>query len=160
MTTGSVGAGEQERRWAAGRTRWWNSTGGGSYSAAGAGAGGGGGKGVLQKGNVKKGDGGRKFREEWPELDKENWKWMKENGIDIATGNVAVKGVEGGDAIRDCVGGGIVGLRRPSGSQAVVGAVVEGGREGGGWLGRHKLWVAGAVIFTYVLVARLLGDGA
>ena len=147
MTTGSVAAGEGERKWAAQRTRWWNSTGGGSHSASGA---------TLQRGNVKKGDGGRKFREEWPELDRENWRWMRENGVDPMTGIAVAK--EG--AQRDCVGGGMVGLRRPSGSQAVVGAVVEGGREGGGWLGRHKLWVAGALIFTYVLVARLLGEGA
>ena len=148
MTTGSVGASEAERKWAAGRTKWWNSTGGGSYKD---------GK-TVQKGNVKAGDGGAKFRAEWPELDKENWKWMKENRIDPVTGNVMQ---EAGASGQNCTPG--MALRRPSGSQAVVGAVVEGGRvvgeEGKGWIRRNKLLVAGAVVFTYVLIARLLGDG-
>jgi len=149
MTTGSVGASEAERKWAAGRTRWWNSTGGGTYKD---------GK-TVQKGNIKAGDGGAKFRAEWPELDKENWKWMKENRVDGVTGNVIQE--PGSSLPGNCSPG--MALRRPSGSQAVVGAVVEGGRavgeEGRGWLRRNKLLVAGAVIFTYVLIARLLGEG-
>jgi ubiquitin-conjugating enzyme E2 J2 len=151
MTTGSVGASEAERKWAASRTRWWNSTGGGSYKdgkTTGAG-----------KGNVKAGDGGAKFRAEWPELDKENWKWMKENRIDPATGSVMPE--PGATNPGNC--GHLGTLRRPSGSQPVVGAVVEGGRavgvEGRSWVRRNKLLVAGAIIFTYVLIARLLGDG-
>ncbi len=149
MTTGSVGATEAERKWAAARTRWWNSTGGGSYKD---------GK-TVQKGNVKAGDGGAKFRAEWPELDKENWKWMKENRIDPVTGNQ----MPDPNASSSTCGVGMNGLRRPSGSQAVVGAVVEGGRavgqEGTSWIRRNKLLLAGGVIFTYVLIARLLGDG-
>lgn len=143
MTTGSVAASESERKWAAGRSRWWNSTGGGSFKKEG-----------IQRGNVKAGDGGQKFRLEWPELDQENWAWMKENDIDIATGKSLRK--EGEDGSRDCSG---ITMRRPGGSQAVVGAVVEGGREGGGFVRRNKWWCIGAAIFTYVLVARLLGDG-
>jgi ubiquitin-conjugating enzyme E2 J2 len=149
MTTGSVGASEMERKWAANRSRWWNSTGGGSWKGEGQ---------KVQKGNVKAGDGGAKFKTEWPELDAENWKWMKENKIDVATGNVIPDA--NGSPAGSCGPG--MGLRRPSGSSAVVGAVVEGGRavgEGRSWIGRHKLLVAGAVIFVYVLVARLLGDG-
>lgn len=101
-----------------------------------------------------------KFKAEWPELDADNWKWMKDNRIDIATGNQ----MPDPNAVSspNC-GPGMAGLRRPSGSQAVVGAVVEGGRavgeEGRSWLRRNKLLVAGGVIFTYVLIARLLGDG-
>ena len=118
---------------------------------------------ALQKGNIKAGDGGKKFREEWPELDKENWKWMKDNRIDAQTGNVIPDpGSSSGFGVGAC-GPGMAQLRRPSGSQAVVGAVVEGGRavgvEGRSWIRRNKLLVAGAVIFTYVLIARLLGDG-
>ncbi|CZR66303.1 probable ubiquitin-conjugating enzyme [Phialocephala subalpina] len=150
MTTGSVGATEAERKWAAGRSRWWNSTGGGSFSD---------GK-TKQKGNIKAGDGGAKFRAEWPELDKENWKWMKDNRIDVATGNVIPDPNATGPG--NC-GPAIGGLTRPSGSQAVVGAVVEGGRavgeEGRSWIRRNKLLVIGSVIFTYVLIARLLGEG-
>ncbi|ESZ98420.1 ubiquitin-conjugating enzyme [Sclerotinia borealis F-4128] len=143
MTTGSVGASEAERKWAASRTRWWNSTGGGSIKKEG-----------TQKGNIKNGDGGSKFRSEWEEVDKENWKWMKERSVDIATGNEERKDEDGNG--RDCSG---IAMRRPGGSQAVVGAVVEGGREGRSWLSRNKYWVAGGVIFTYVLIARLLGEG-
>jgi len=42
--------------------------------------------------------------------------------------------------------------------------VVEGGRvvgqEGRGWIRRNKLLVVGGLIFTYVLIARLLGEGS
>ncbi|CAL3968925.1 hypothetical protein PZA11_004878 [Diplocarpon coronariae] len=148
MTTGSVGASEQERRWAAGRSRWWNSTGGGSHKDIT-------GKGGQQKGNIKAGDGGAKFRAEWEDLDRENWNWMREKGVDLATGMLPK------DEGASCAPG--VGLRRPSGSQAVVGAVVEGGRavgeEGRGWVRRNKLLVIGGLVFLYVLIARLLGDG-
>ncbi|TGO89288.1 hypothetical protein BPOR_0116g00140 [Botrytis porri] len=143
MTTGSVNASKSERRWAASRTRWWNSTGGGSYKKDG-----------TQKGNIKAGDGGAKFRSEWEELDKENWKWMKERGVDIVTGNEEKKDEE--EKGRDCSG---IAMKRPGGSQAVVGAVVEGGREGRSWLQTHKYWIAGGVIFTYVMIARLLSEG-
>lgn len=152
MTTGSVGASEAERKWAAGRTRWWNSTGGGSWKDS---------KALVQRGNVKAGDGGAKFRAEWPELDKENWKWMKDNNIDYMTGNLLPGAVASGS---NCGQGTIGGLTRPSGSQAVVGAVVEGGRavgeEGRGWIRRNKLLILGGAVFTYVLIARLLGDGS
>lgn len=147
MTTGSVAATEAERKWAAARSRWWNSTGGGSSN-----------RGTTQRGNIKAGDGGAKFRAEWPELDQENWAWMKENKIDPTTGNPIP---EPGATNNNCAPA--VGLSRPSGSQAVVGAVVEGGRAAGdagqSWLRRNKLLVAGAVIFTYVLIARILGEG-
>lgn len=143
MTTGSVNASKSERKWAASRTRWWNSTGGGSYKKDG-----------TQKGNIKAGDGGAKFRSEWEELDKENWKWMKERGVDIVTGNEEKKDEE--EKGRDCSG---IAMKRPGGSQAVVGAVVEGGREGRSWLQTHKYWIAGGVIFTYVMIARLLSEG-
>ncbi|TAQ87786.1 hypothetical protein B7494_g3888 [Chlorociboria aeruginascens] len=150
MTTGSVGATESERKWAAGRSRWANSTGNGSWRE---------GKSGGQKGNVIK-DGGAKFRAEWPELDEENWKWMKENKIDPITG--IPEKVDGASTKENCSIAS--GLRRPSGSQELVGVVVEGGRAAGGvgqsWLRRHKLLIAGAVIFTYVLIARLLGDDA
>ncbi|KAG9229492.1 ubiquitin-conjugating enzyme [Amylocarpus encephaloides] len=152
MTTGSVGGTEAERKWAALRTRWWNNTGGGSFKGEGST--------VSQKGNIKAGDGGVKFRTEWPELEAENWKWMKENRIDAATGNVTPDP----DAPPSNSCGPVTGLRRPSGSQAIAGAVVEGGRavgeEGRSWVARHKLLVAGSVIFTYVLIARLLGEGS
>ncbi len=78
MTTGSVSATEAERKFHAARSRWWNSTGGGSHAKAG---------GPAQKGNVKAGDGGAKFRSEWPDVDAANWTWMREQRVDTATGN-------------------------------------------------------------------------
>ena len=143
MTQGSVNGSEAERKWAAARSKWWNSTGGGSIKD---------GSVVKHKGNVKAGDGGAKFREQWTELDAENWKWIKEAKIDPVTGNAQQ---EAGAA--SCAP--VPGLTRPSGSQPVVGAVVEGGREGTSWMAQNKLLIIGAVIFTYVLVARLLGEG-
>ncbi|KAI9051301.1 hypothetical protein LZ554_005402 [Drepanopeziza brunnea f. sp. 'monogermtubi'] len=152
MTTGSVGATDAERKWAAQRSRWWNSTGGGSHASITGKPG--------HRGNVKAGDGGVKFRSEWEDVDKENWAWMKENKVDLATGNSVSSEKEEGD--KQC-GPGIGGLRRPNGSQALAGAVVDGGRavgdEGRGWARRNKLLFFGAVVFTYVLIARLLGDG-
>lgn len=154
MTTGSVGATEAERKWAAGRTRWWNSTGGGSSTRTIPSLG------PNQKGNgaIKAGDGGAKFRAQWPELDKENWKWMEENRINPATGE---RMPEPGSQV--CSPQAAALGRRPSGSAATIGAVVEGGQAardaGQSWLRRNKLLLAGAVIFTYVLIARILGEG-
>jgi len=147
MTTGSVSGTEAERKWFAARSRWWNSTGGGSWKE----------NGTKQKGNIKAGDGGVKFRTEWEDLDKENWKYIKENKVDPATG-VATPDPASSTT---CAPG--MALRRPSGSQAIAGAVVEGGRAAvgeGSWFKRNKLLVVGGLIFTYVLIARLLGDGS
>jgi len=153
MTTGSVSATEAERKWAAARTRWWNSTGGGSSNRVIPGVSG-------QKGNgaIKAGDGGAKFRAEWPDLDKENWKWMEENKINPATGDrIPEPGSPTCSPQAAALG------RRPSGSAATLGATIQNGQAardaGQSWLRRNKLLVAGAVIFTYVLIARILGDG-
>ncbi|CAK7565222.1 MAG: Ubiquitin-conjugating enzyme E2 6 [Sporothrix epigloea] len=78
MTTGSVRATAAERRFYAARSRWWNSTGGGSH-----------GKANVERAQVKIGDGGANFRAEWAELDAANWAWMKKHGIDTATGQIA-----------------------------------------------------------------------
>jgi ubiquitin-conjugating enzyme E2 J2 len=148
MTTGSVGATEAERKWAAARTRWWNSTGGGSSVKAN----------PAQKGNVKAGDGGAKFRAEWPELHAQNMQWLKDNDIDLATGNPRNQPAAACSPQAAALG------RRPSGSTAAIGAVVEGGQvardAGQSWIRRNKLLVAGAAIFTYVLIARILGEGS
>lgn len=154
MTTGSVGATDVERRWAAGRTRWWNSTGGGTSTRGISGAS------TGQRGNgaIKAGDGGAKFRSEWPELDKENWKWMEENKIDPATGERI--GETGTPA---CSPQAVALGRRPSGSNASIETVIEGGQAarhaGQSWMKRNKLLITGAAIFFYVLIARMLGDG-
>ncbi|KAI9775172.1 MAG: Ubiquitin-conjugating enzyme E2 6 [Candelina submexicana] len=157
MTTGSVGGTEQERRWAAGRTRWWNSTGGGSSTRTIPGVSGSNAKGF---GTIKAGDGGVKFKSEWPELDEENWKWMKENRIDPATGNPVP---EPDAATNACSPEAAAFRRRPVGSAAGLGAVVEGGQAardvGQSWIRRNKFMVVGVLLFSYVLLARFLGEG-
>ena len=146
MTTGSVSASEVERKYHAARSRWWNSTGGGSLVKSG---------GPAQKGNVKAGDGGAKFKGEWPEVDAENWEWMKEQKIDTATGART-----GANNATNC--GPQLGIAGTSGHQAhaVVDAVMQQRDAGRGWLFRNKLVLAGAAIFIYVLIARLLGGDA
>ena len=159
MTTGSVHASDSDRKWAAARSRWWNSTGGGTSArglAAGVNASA---KGV---GAVKAGDGGVKFRAEWPELDEENWRWMRESRVDAATGNVMPDPNAGPS--NACSPEGAALRRRPGGSAAGLGAVVEGGqaaREAGqSWVRRNKFLVGGLVVVAYVLLARLMGDGS
>ena len=156
MTTGSMGATAHERKWYAARSRWWNSTGGGSASNPVPGTH------TSSKGvgNIKAGDGGSKFRAEWPELDEENCTWMKENRVDPKTGQV-LPGLDGGSppcspeaaALRRTLGGSVTG----------VGAVVHGGQAardaGQSWTRRNKLWIAISVIFAYVLLGRIFGEG-
>jgi ubiquitin-conjugating enzyme E2 J2 len=155
MTTGSVRASEQERKVFAARSRWWNSTGGGTSTRTI--------QGVSSSSNtrgvgaIRAGDGGAKFRKEWPEVDEENWKYLKERRIDPATGNVAVNGqscTPGADALRIL----------PANLNSKQGVVVEGAQvarhAGQGWIGRNKVWIAVAVIFSYVVVARLMGESA
>lgn len=160
MTTGSVACTEAERRFFAARSRWWNSTGGGSHPkcamAAGLQAQ------TLQKGNVKAGDGGLKFREEWPAEDAANWAELDKGDTDLATGNPVLRKKEGTTAVcgprierRIGSGGGAEALReamRPG--QAVANA------NQGGFLQRNSFWLLGGAIFIYVLVARLVGEGS
>ncbi|KAK7964500.1 ubiquitin-conjugating enzyme [Apiospora saccharicola] len=138
MTTGSVSSTERERKFLAARSRWWNSTSGGSQKGAG-------------KGNVKAGDGGAKFRAEWPEVDKENLKWMAEHKIDAATGQSAAAASCGPPGLGIAAGSG-------GQTQAVVDAVVQR-RDAAGrsWL-RNK-WIIGiGVILVYTALARWLGS--
>lgn len=144
ITTGSISASTEERKMLAARSRWWNSTGGGSHDTAR----------VAQKGNIKAGDGGKKFRAEWPEEDAENWKWMRECHVDVATGQ---RPTAAGASCGPQLVGGIGGSGNQA--QAVVDAVVQQREAGRGWMARNKLLVAGGVIFIYVLIARLLGEG-
>jgi ubiquitin-conjugating enzyme E2 J2 len=145
MTTGSVSTSSAERKYLASRTRWWNSTGGGSNMKTN----------PALKGNVKAGDGGAKFKAEWPELDAENWEWMKKHNIDVTTGDRA-----DGDNGSSC--GPQLGIAGSSGhqAQAVVDAVFQQRNAGRGWVFENKLLVAGGLIFFYVLIVRLMnGDG-
>lgn len=144
ITTGSISASKDERKMLSIRSRWWNSTGGGSHDSSRA----------KQKGNnVKAGDGGKKFHAEFPEEDAENWKWIRENDIDIATGLKPQAGAMCGPQLRGNIGA------SGNQAQAVVDAVVQQREAGRGWMSRNKLLLAGGVIFVYVLIARLLGNG-
>lgn len=145
MTTGSVSTTAAEKRYHAARSKWWNSTGNGSHAKAN----------PATKGNVKVGDGGAKFRAEWPQVDAENWEWMKKNKVDPLTGQRA-------DAEGNSSCGPQLGIAGSSSNQAqaVVDAVVQQRDAGRGWIYRNKLAVAGAAIFIYVLIARLMSGEA
>ncbi|KAI5794346.1 putative ubiquitin-conjugating enzyme Ubc6 [Peziza echinospora] len=99
MTTGSVSVGETERKVLAARSRWWNSTGGGTCTDRGyrdLNDDGPGWKSDVgtrttrrQPGGsnvVRTGDGGERFRQEFPEVDEENWRWMKDRRVNVQTG--------------------------------------------------------------------------
>ena len=152
MTTGSLSASDAERRVLASRTKWWNSTGGGSTkrTLAQQGAQNSNSKGF---GAIKAGDGGQKFKEQWPELDEENWRWMEDHKIDPQTGktlspqHLLPNGRTATDESRAAERSGIV---------------VDGGSEARfvdqGWLRKNALYILGGLIFLYVLVTRLVSD--
>ena len=154
MTTGSVRATEQERRYVARQTRWWNATGGGTAGPDGRRPG------VVAStkgiGAVKAGDGGIKFKAEWPELYEENWRWIREQGLDPTTGHKPLE-----TAGSSCSPETAALRRRAGGSQTALGAVGGGGQvaQGAGqsWIKRYKWVLGGFVLFGYILVARLLG---
>jgi ubiquitin-conjugating enzyme E2 J2 len=152
MTTGSVSATEAERKAFASRTRWWNSTGGGST------------KRTLSSqpaepqtrqsggrtgfGAIKAGDGGQRFKEHWPEEDEENWKWMESEKIDPQTGRSLV--LQQQVQIQEAAAA----ANRPetSTTRAVVNAPPQS------WLSKNKWYIVAAALFAYVLAARALGD--
>lgn len=155
MTTGSVRASEHERQVFAARSRWWNSTGGGSSTRSVSGNGGS----RTGIGAVKAGDGGAKFRSEWPELDEENWKWIKRLRVDPATGVI----LREANNSASCSPEAAALRRRATGSGSGLGAVVEGGQVARDasqtWLGRNKYMIGALVLFSYIVIARLLGEG-
>ncbi|KAI4249329.1 MAG: hypothetical protein L6R40_000787 [Gallowayella cf. fulva] len=165
MTTGSVRASETERKYLAARTRWWNSTGGGSRKTQDSKTGSTN-KGVVATakgiGAVKSGDGGVKFRAEWPELDEQNWRWMQEHGVDPGTGGLIPSEEEGG-VVKACSKEVAALARGPNGSGGGLGAVV-GGRQalqdaGNGWVRRNRWLVVGMTAVALVLLGRVFGEG-
>lgn len=113
-------------------------------------------------GAVKAGDGGVKFRSEWPELDAENVAWMKEHKIDVVTGDLLPD--PNASASGPSCSAEVAALRRgPGGSGVGLGAVVGGGQAarqaGQSWVRRHKFAVGAMVVIGYVLLARLMGEG-
>ncbi|OAP59930.1 hypothetical protein AYL99_04932 [Fonsecaea erecta] len=154
MTAGSVGGSSTERKWHAARSRWWNSTGGGSASKPVPGVQ------LTTKGigNIKVGDGGAKFRAEFPDEDKENWIWMKEHRIDPATGGMLPD--EEGEEV-NCSPE-TRALRRILGGSTGVGVVVQGGQAardaGQGWIWRNKMKIIAGCIVVYFMLARIFGE--
>ncbi|TKA28404.1 hypothetical protein B0A50_03871 [Salinomyces thailandicus] len=157
MTTGSIGGSDAQRREFARQTRWYNSTGNGSTtrklgeSAAQHTA-----KPAAQQSSNKWSfggrDGGAKFREEWPELDEENWKSMEAENIDPQTGK-SVKSPGDGQGSHSAEA-----TKSATGSQTGAREVHAAGQAGQGWLGRNWGKMAIAAVFLYVLAARLLSD--
>jgi ubiquitin-conjugating enzyme E2 J2 len=149
MTAGSIANSVPERRWHAARSRWWNSTGGGSHARIKAGNNiGKGGPGVA---NIKAGDGGRTFKREFPEEDAENWQWMEDNRIDPATGKI-LPDPEGG--VPECSAE-ATRLRRILGGGS-TGNLGQAAREAGeGWVAKYKWWFVGLVVL-YFVVARAM----
>ncbi|KAI5286201.1 Ubiquitin-conjugating enzyme E2 6 [Ascosphaera acerosa] len=133
MTTGSVGATAHERKLLAARSRWWNSTGGGtstrqtvrSPSPAGVTPA------TRKRGksatkaaaaSTRGGDGGAKFRAEWPDQDEANWKWMEDNRIDVATGTVVPLPAADTEAEAEVEATGIAGTSANASATAGTGA--------------------------------------
>lgn len=156
MTTGSISGTEAERKALAARTRWWNSTGGGSTDRS------------LEGGNVKSsntrgfgaikaGDGGKRFKEQWPEVDEENWKWMRDEKIDPQTGKKdipEIKELAGGDGVvrRTMEEAQSAALRGGNVARQAAKAVPET------FMARNKYYLVGGVLFAYVIAARLLKE--
>lgn len=160
MTTGSVSASDAERKAYASRTRWDNSTGGGSSTRTLDGKVEAPSSNSRGFGAIKRNSGGKAFREQWPELDEENWKWIKHSGVDPQTGRQQVLQQEKHE--QNCAPEVGALRRRAGGSNAGLGAVVEGGQAarnaGQSWLRRNWMYVAVAALFTYVAAARIMGE--
>jgi ubiquitin-conjugating enzyme E2 J2 len=147
MTTGSISASERERKVLAQNSRWWNSTGGGSGVRLDDGR-------VVHAGTIIAGrktglgDAGKRFRQEWKEVDDENWAWMKEKGIDPLTGTAVevVPMQTEAEGVRRRVQP-VLGSGGPQQAAVVV-------ARGEGWLRRHRVVVGLVVVVGYVLLAR------
>ncbi|KAM0688987.1 hypothetical protein Q7P36_011063 [Cladosporium allicinum] len=110
-----------------------------------------GGSGRTGFGAIKAGDGGQRFKEQWPEEDDENWKWMEKEKIDPQTGRSLVlqQQVQAQEAVAAAV--------RPAeetgnGRRATIDAAPQS------WLSKNKWYIVAAAVFAYVLAARALGD--
>ena len=159
MTMGSVSGTKADRKQYAKHSRWWNSMVGSSTSNS---------KGM--------GDGGAKFRSEWPEVHDKNMKWLKEHRVDLQTGRTlpapAASSSSGSSSssaspsssmLTSCgmatTGAATGAAAGTSGTQAqtVVDAVRQGRGAGSSWLWRNQLYVFGGAVFMYVLVVRMMG---
>lgn len=108
---------------------------------------------------MKAGDGGVKFRAEWPELDAENWAWMGNNRVDAATGQV-LPDPEGSASMAKCSPE-VAALRRgPGATTAGLGDAGRAAREAGqGWISRHKVLVGAMAVIGWALAMRWVQYG-
>ena len=168
MTTGSISATEQERRWLASRSRWWNSTGGGSGVKSSSVANPSARTVSIGAAAIRSGDGGARFRFEWPELHQQNLRWMTDHRIDLGTGDVIPKVLPSTSAsTTSCAPAESAALRRlpelplSSGANAPSDpthpAVAGPELDRRSWIRRHKFLVGAIIVFGYVLVVRVLG---
>jgi ubiquitin-conjugating enzyme E2 J2 len=163
MTTGSISGTDAQRREYAARSRWWNSTGGGTTDRRLAGQAPAPSSNSRGFGSIKAGDGGKKFNEQFPELDEENWKWMEERKIDPKTGHsmMPLPSLQQQQQ-NNCAPEASALRRRAAGNTGSgLGAVVEGGQAarqaGQGFLGRHWGKLVIAAVMLYVVAARVVG---
>ncbi|ETN42757.1 uncharacterized protein HMPREF1541_01915 [Cyphellophora europaea CBS 101466] len=154
MTAGSLSATRHERRWHAARSRWWNSTGGGSATEPPRKGNNVSTKTGPRSANIKAGDGGKRFREEWPEEDEANWSWMEEVGVEPATGKVPP--AREGEEEKEC-GPDVARWRQIlGGGGSAGGSLGQRAKDAGdNWVGRWKWWLLGAVV-TYLVISRVL----
>lgn len=155
MTTGSISGTEAERKVLARQSRWWNSTGGGSTDRSLEGTG------VKSSnsrgfGAIKAGDGGKRFKEQWPEIDEENWKWMTEEKIDPQSGKKVMPEIE---LLKEDADG--VVRRTVSEAQSKASRGRNVARQAANavpesFFARNKYYLLGGVLFAYVIAARLL----
>ncbi|GIZ37683.1 hypothetical protein CKM354_000112300 [Cercospora kikuchii] len=141
MTTGSIRGTEAERKALAAQSRWWNSTCGGSTTRTLDG------RPAHQRtgfGAIKAGDGGQRFKEMWPEVDEENWQWMKNENIDPQTGKKVLPR------------GAVDQVAEDKAKEAVRKGKTA--KEGQTWFAQNKYWVIGGALFLYVMAARFLKE--
>ncbi|KAK5107196.1 hypothetical protein LTR62_001642 [Meristemomyces frigidus] len=158
MTTGSISGTDAQRKEFAARSRWWNSTGGGSTDRRLGGT-----HAPVPSsntrgfGSIKAGDGGKRFQEQWPELDEENWKWMEMHRTNPQTGECTIIAADQNSPADVTTLGKRTGTITPAVGPAVVGGQAARDAERG-WVGKNWGKLAIAAVFAYVIAARLLSD--
>jgi len=147
MTTGSISASESQRKQLAFMSRWWNSTGGGLPVGS-------------SQGKIGAGDGGARFKNDWADIDRENWTWMINNQVDIKTGRISLPPPKqiAGD------------MQQPGGDvSSKTGAVANSmianntrnlqiARNGQSWIGRNKFYVITAIVVAWVAIGRMFTE--
>ncbi len=98
------------------------------------------------------GDGGSRFRADWPDLDKENWEWMQRNNINPKTGKIIPP--RSLEADGEGSGSGMDSKRTDEKAAAAIPAVALVKGESS-WLGRNKVLVITFVVVFYAAIGRI-----